>query len=149
MWSRMIILHLGYNIRELIDTSNDQYSLRLKKKDDQKLLNKHIRIFSNKKKTWQLFSQFNQMETSLVHPVQCISFCSLATSKGALESLMFNDEFVGQHDDLASTSQTGGARETSFCFICLMKIQHPAVLQQKCDICCSWDEKLLSSHWHI
>lgn len=52
MWSRMIILHLGYSLLELIDTSNDQYSLPLKKKDDQKLsLNKHRHIFSNKNKT--------------------------------------------------------------------------------------------------
>lgn len=128
MWSRMIILQLGYSLLELIDTSNGQYSLLLKKKDDQKLsLNKHIRIFSNKKNGDIISS------SSTVY----ILLLSLATSKGALESLTFNDEFVGQHDDLASTSQTGGARETSFCFICLMKIQHPAVLQLKCDICCS------------
>lgn len=105
MWSRMIILHLGYSLLELIDTSNDQYSLLLKKKDDQKRsLNKHIRIFSNKKNLTIIFAIQSNGDIISSSSTVYILLLSLATSKGALESLTFNDEFVGLHDDLASTS---------------------------------------------
>lgn len=147
MWSRMIILHLGYSLLELIDTSNDQYSLLLKKK----MIKNGVWIniyasFPTKKNLTIIFAIQSNGDIISSSSSVYILLLSLATSKGALE---VNDEFVGLHDDLASTSQTGGARETSFCLICLMKIQHPAALQQKSDICCSWDVKLLSSHWHI
>lgn len=131
----MIILHLGYSLLELIDTSNDEYSLLLKKDDQKWSLNKHMHLFQQKKNLTIIFAIQSNGDIISSSSTVYILLLSLATSKGALESLTFNDEFVGQHDDLASTSQTGGARETSFCFH--LKIQHPAVLQQKFAICCS------------